>query len=888
MRRLLVPVALVVALIAAMAGPVTAAPVRPAGEWSVEDGRLVWRAEQRIPIGDAAVEFFSGEELLGRPRTHPDGRTFSLDLDEAGKLADLSVRAAGKRLDAAAPRTARRAAAVPAAPAPQPAAAVDPGRPGPYQSITGEYDLPGVRLPGLPEKVEMRAVVVAPRGAAGPRPLALFLHGRHIFCYRGSQEYVDQVWPCPADTDPVPSHRGYLQAQRLLASQGYVTVSISANGVNAQDGDIEDYGAQARSSLVRWHLAKWADWAGAGRASAPDIVRAAPRAEMSRVFLMGHSRGGEGVSRAAMDSLTPPPGDLVGRARWTVRGLLLIGPTIFGHDPVPDVPSVTVLPGCDGDVFDLQGQMFVDETRGVSKGRALHSALYVVGANHNFFNTEWTPGQSVAPSVDDFFGGDEPDAVCAPGAPTRLTAAQQQTVGATYIAAAARLFVAGDDRVRPLLDGSGVRAPSAGPARVYSHALGGNRRQVLAADPAVRTTGGARICEQVAAVAARSCLDPDDLDAQLTHFSRFGPVQPEPGRYAAELSWSAAGTPMRLTVPRPVAVAGHRALALRVIVPPNTTGTTFGVTAIGTDGRRAALGDVRLDGLPGTEFTASYWAQEVRVPLTGAPREVAALEFTPRTGAGRAWLLDAWAWSPGTPDPRTTALPRIDIGSLAVAEGDSGSRTYAIPVSVTGRGGGVVRLFLLDSVSYETQSWLATVRPGDREVRVPVEVTGDPLWGADEASYLFAKAERGLVIGDYVGDAQVRNDDPEPAVSVVAPAARVAEGGELTWQLKLSAPVETSYYVLATPRAPATGAELSSTDVDPDWFFGNTWEEPEPSRPLSGTPLTIWGEVPPGGGTGEITLPTVTDAVTEPDEVVELRLGERPGGAVLTGVVTGG
>ncbi|WP_211269352.1 hypothetical protein, partial [Saccharothrix syringae] len=68
----------------------------------------------------------------------------------------------------------------------------------------------------------MKAVVVAPEGVSGRRPLALFLHGRHISCYDGTTQLLE--WPCPVPAKPVPSHRGYLQAQRLLASQGYVTV----------------------------------------------------------------------------------------------------------------------------------------------------------------------------------------------------------------------------------------------------------------------------------------------------------------------------------------------------------------------------------------------------------------------------------------------------------------------------------------------------------------------------------------------------------------------------------------------------------------------------------------------------------------------------------------
>ncbi|GIM88406.1 hypothetical protein Ato02nite_001990 [Paractinoplanes toevensis] len=878
---------------AGAAGPVSAAPPAhrsdPAGNWSVADGRLTWQSDKPVPMGDAAVEFWSGDTLLGRPRPLADGRTFRLDLGQA-KLGDLSVRAGGKRLDQAPPAAAAKRAAPATAPALGTANPVDPGVKGPFRTISGEYDLPGVKLPDFPENVEMRAVVVAPKGAPGARPLALFLHGRHTVCFHGTDEDVPQEWPCPAGTDPIPSYRGYLQAQELLASQGYVTVSISANGINGQDFASDDGGAQARSSLVRLHLARWADWAGSGRAGAPAIVRAAPRADLSKVFLMGHSRGGEGVSRAAMDTLTPPPAaqdGYHGKVRWTIRGLLLIGPTIFGHDPVPDVPSATILPGCDGDVFDLQGQMFVDETRGVSRGKALHSALYVIGANHNFFNTEWTPGQSVAPSFDDFFSGDEPDPVCSPGTPTRLTAPQQQNVGATYIAAAARLFVAGDDRVRPLLDGSGARARSADPARVLSHALGARRDAVLTPDPTVRVSAGARICEQVTRDAAASCLDPEDINSGTGHFTWFGPVIPEPGRYAAALNWSAAGTPIRLTPARPVSVAGDQALALRVIVPPNSTGTRFGVTAVGPDGRRTTLGDVRIDGLPGTELTTSYWGQEVRVPLRGT-RTVAAVELTPRTATGSAWVLDAWGWNPGTPNPQETGLPRIDIGSLVVVEGDSGTKTYRVPVNITGRGAGVVRLFQVDSNTYESTSWLATVRPGDRSITVPVEVAGDILYGEDENQYILAKAEKGVVIGDWIGGVEVQNDDPEPVVTVEPVADRVAEGGTLSWRFSLSAPTETWFYVVTEPHAPTGGAELSTTDVDPEWFEQNAYEPVEPSRPLSSTYLTPYVFFDPGVTTAELTVPTVTDGLTEPDEAVELHFVYGYEGPPLTGVVTGG
>ncbi|PZF91219.1 hypothetical protein C1I93_21810, partial [Micromonospora endophytica] len=60
-----------------------------------------------MPLGGAAVEFWSGDQRLGRVRPHPDGRTFSLDLTGAVRVEDLSVRVGGRRIDQAPPSVAR-------------------------------------------------------------------------------------------------------------------------------------------------------------------------------------------------------------------------------------------------------------------------------------------------------------------------------------------------------------------------------------------------------------------------------------------------------------------------------------------------------------------------------------------------------------------------------------------------------------------------------------------------------------------------------------------------------------------------------------------------------------------------------------------------------------
>ena len=860
---------------------------------------LVWRAPKTVPMGDARVEFRTGDRLLGVPKPARDGRTFRLALDEARptQLSDLQVTAAGRRLDAAAEDTHKSRSRGARVPAQAPANDVDPGRPGSYRTVTGEYDLDPVRLPGFATPVEMRAQVVAPKGATGSRPLALFLHGRHSTCYKpGTEDDITGDWPCADGYKPIPSDKGYLADQQLLASQGYVTVSISANGINAQDWQAEDAGAQARSSLVRQHLARWADWT-AHRSTAPAVVREAAKADLSRVLLVGHSRGGEGVNRAAMDSLYPPPAaedGYKGPVRWKVRGTVLVGPTIFGQNPVADVPNVTLLPGCDGDVSDLQGEDFVDGTRGVSRGTALHSAVYIVGANHNYFNSEWTPGEAEAPASDDFWDDPEqPDPVCSPGAATRLTAAQQHKAGSTYIAAAARLFLAGDDRVRPLLDGSGKRAPSADPARVLTHAVGGRRSGGFLPDGGAKVTG-ARLCSAIDPDPAVACLDPE-TPGSSPHFAWWETAQ-ETGRSAVDLKWSAPGTAARITPAKPLSLLGSQKLALRVFVPPNTTGTKFDVAVTDASDRRVTLGSVQVDGLPGSENTASYWARELRVPLTAASRagidlrHVKSLELTPRSPSGRAWLMDAWGWAPGTPAVKAAALPRVDVGRTIVKEGDSGTRTYRIPVEISGHGSGQVRVYVIDPDSGRTENRLVTVRPGSDTIDVPVQVKGDTVYGDDVDHDIAVKAVRGAVVGKHRGGLTVENDDPEPVITLSPVADRVTEGETLTWRLSVDAPTAVDIWTPVRVLPVTEGAELSTKDVDPQWLEDWSGDVPDPERPLSDANLWVWMNIPPGSTSVDFVVPTVQDQVAEPTESMRLVQTDRnaeplPDKPVLTGTV---
>ena len=878
MRRavaLLLPV-LLAAVLPAL--PASAAPGPPPG-WTVSGNVVRWTASAPMPLLDAGVEFWEGDRFLGRARESADLRSFTVQAD-LGDPSALQVRSAGRRLDVVEPSAP--SLAVPELPVVQPRADVDPGTPGPYATTTGEYALDPIRLPEYAAPVEVEAVVVAPRDAPGDRPLVLFLHGRHFTCYSKSDpNRIAMEWPCSSGLTAVPSHKGYLKAQRLLASQGYLTVSISANGINAQDALTADAGAQGRSSLVRHHLAKWADWS-SGQGSVPAGVRA----DMANVLLVGHSRGGEGVNRAATDSLTPPPGDtgFSGPVRWDIRGDVLIGPTIFGHNPAPDVPSVTFLPGCDGDVSDLQGQVFVDQTRGLSRGEALHSALYMVGANHNYFNSEWTPGQAEAPASDDFWPGQPPDPLCAPGTPTRLTAEQQQTMGATYVAASARLFLGRDESVLPLLDGSGVRAPSADPARVLSHAIGADRRPFVVPSGSTGTSGVARVCQQTVRDATVGCST-----ARSPHFVGFRGAVAQPERLSVALKWTAAGQAGVVTPAEPVSLDGSSQLALRLAVPPNAAASGFGVAVTGHDGRKHSLGSVQVAGVPGSDRTTSLWAREVRVPLPSGLDRLASLELVPESASGEAWLIDAHGWDGGLVPLTPTSLPRVDAMVNAVDEGDSGTQTHNIVVTATGDGTRVIRLFYTDPATRQPTTKLVTLQAGQDRAEVPVTHTGNTRWSSDVRHSVSVQAISNAVVGAATGGLLVRNDDPAPEVAVAPVAGSVTEGGALKWRLTLSAAADSPVAFLGAAVAPASGAELSTTDVNAQWLIRNSGEEALPSRPLSATALSLYVSVPAGQTSVEFEVPTITDTEAESEEQVRLRFqGVSPAGAgfEVTGKVT--
>jgi len=858
-----------------------AAPaVTTSGQFSVvshaSGSVVVWRPTAKLPHGDARVELAIDGVPVRSPLTRSADGALSLSLPGVTGLAprQLSAVAAGRVL--AGPGAQLRGSRAVSAAVQQPTKVLtkDPGIKGKHATTAFTYKAPSVRVGGFPVKTEVRARVVLPsaKTAKGERPVVVLLHGRHGTCYSaGGEETID--WPCAPGFKQTPSYLGYEYVQELLASQGYATVSISANGVNGQDFDAWDGGAEARAELVRHHLDLLARW-NAKRGSG-DVAKLKGRLKLSKVMFVGHSRGGEGVNRATVD--------LTGAKGVRVRGQVLIAPTDFGLQVSPGVPTTVLLPYCDGDVFDLQGQAYVDQGRYVTPGdRALKSAVMVFGANHNYFNTEWTPGLSKAPSFDDWW--DPADATCGTSAKQRLTAKQQRAVGATYIAAAVRTVLSKDTEAVRLLDGSAVRARSAGKAVVRTAGYTGARRVVASATQTLRlraTRGmSAEACVSGFKDLVTSC---EELagEALSPHWLVFDDNAMTPWAQAVAMSWSKKGARLRITPHKARNLSSSRRLDLRVIAAGNLKSQSFDVVLTDTKGRTLTLKpEVQLDTLPGfAGMGPRLWAQTVRVTLPTNPKKfnlakVRSFTIKATSAKGELFFLDAFTSRRTQPKPLSPVnVPRFEVQDTSAVVRETPSGTTKIDVTIKARGrawptSSRLAVGVASSTGEYTQR-VVRVAPGTRTVKVPITVPADGVYTPGGGGFVTVTPLRNAAATSYLGTVDITSDVPVPRLTFPVTHVEVTQGQPVRWPMELSG--LTSEMVLAIGAFVPTEAglaELGSTHVPISVYTAMGLEPPAKPGPLSTTGLYLMGALVPLQSGGSFELPTrKAPALTAPRHV---------------------
>ncbi len=753
--------------------------------------------------------------------------------------------------------------------------ALDPGLMGPWETTASGYSLDAVSVPDLPLKVPTIGHVVAPVGAPGPRPLVLFMHGRHPSCYLPGTTNAQLIWPCPQGWEPTPNELGYRYLQELLASQGYVTVSIAANAIDGQETfDAPDFGASARAALVRHHLSIWADWVADPSSPWSD------RVDMSSVTLVGHSRGGEGVNRVGIVAPTTPD--------YSLDGLVLLAPTNFGRQAAPGIPTVTLVGYCDGDVTDLAGQGYTDIGRDFPDDASLRSSVLVMGANHNYFNTEWTPGLAEAFAEDDW--RDPNDPICAPGEPTRLTASAQRDVASTYVAGAVRLFAQHDDQMLPLFDGSRVHVPSAGDADVRSSAVGGQRQLVAMRRDLVVSASGpvqARMCVGQSSGPAGVCGEGYQPE-QAPHWPRGDQTPFRPGQSALELAWSGSDGAATVQLGAPLDISSHTSVDARVIVDPTSPRVRLSLRLTDADG---ASVDVvprdrgRLSAFPGTEPLGKLLAQTLRARLgdvTGVDlSRITSLGLVSRSQQGRVWLLDVAGRSPGLATPSSPDIPVIRVIDVRQPEG-SASDPQQVEVTVAVRG----------AVSESTPVAVRAVSPQDGRLlrrttvifepgqssatfTVPIERDDRDDFPATFGFDTFAFTKTGdVVTGDYAARVTIRDDDAAPTVTFSRAARTASEGSNLRWQVRLSEPVDYfTAFGWKIVRNEGDAPSLRSNDVPAAWLRSFGIRPPQRAVPLWRLDrLRGFIFLDPGRTRGSVRIPTVVDGRNEGREVVSLQV----------------
>ncbi len=855
------------------------------GDWSVatrSGGRvLVWRAAGRLPVTDARPELrvpADGDTRLAAvPRLTADGRGLVADLvDLAGvDISRLQVWLGADRLD----RPGRVAPAYRSAPVtggrgvqtvPVETLAADPAAPGPH-SVATPYDYRSEPLPWREFKapMEVRGHVVQPR-EVDDAPLVLFLHGRHQPCY-GPGWSGD--WPCDGQSRPVPSQLGYEYVQRRLATQGYASVSIAANAINAQDYQSPDGGAKARSALVRHHLRLLAQWQ-----RAPRHAATFGRMNLDRTVLVGHSRGGAGVARAVLETTADAPYDVLGQ--------VLIAPTNFSSVATPYVPSVTLLPYCDGDVIDLQGETYTDLARDLGTAdTAFRSSVLMRGANHNFFNTEWTPGISQAPSFDDWF--DQRHRLCARNSDTRLTATEQRRAGLSWVTAAVRLFGAGETSMLEALDASGaVTVPKLRDGAVWTHALGGDRRLVRPGTDAA-AGGPGQLCR---AMATGGFLFHRRLpicgvglnELRMLHWfvGRTNGL-PWPVQLLAE--WQRAGPAGGLALDDPLDATGSdTSLDLRVTVDPREGAAPLRVRLADADGSTWTSARQNLIAMTG-HYIRTWWAQTLRVDLAVAPPRLDRAALTEvalvaSSGSGRVWLLDAAARRPALLPVPDRSVPTVSVPRrTSTDEGDPGDRIevdwqLSAPAPSPGRFAIVARSsFRASGGSVSLVRVPAGVSSGTVQIDYDSDTTDDlPTTRLG----LEVVPLRDLAVGSDVGRLIVRDDDPNVRARVTRRDPSVNRGGRMTWVVRLNKAVDYKFEIFAGgPRTRPESEMMRVGDARRRWVDDHVGGRP---KALLGPRVFELLRFRPGDHVERVSVPTrVNSLVHEHPRTLTLRFEGR-------------
>ncbi len=213
----------------------------------------------------------------------------------------------------------------------------------------------------------LNARVWYPDGA-GPFPLVIIAHGNHD----------------PTDySDP-----GYRYLGELLASRGFILVSVDENYINGSLRGEND----GRAWIMLEHLKTWKAFTDS---TANPFYH---KVDWNEIAIMGHSRGGGAVSHAVQfNHLTRYPDDANVRFdfHFNIRSVVAIAPVDGQYkpagefEPIENVNFLVMHGSHDGDVSEFMGLRPYERLRFTDGKPHFKSAWYVYRANHGQWNSIW-------------------------------------------------------------------------------------------------------------------------------------------------------------------------------------------------------------------------------------------------------------------------------------------------------------------------------------------------------------------------------------------------------------------------------------------------------------------------------------------------------------------
>jgi len=211
----------------------------------------------------------------------------------------------------------------------------------------------------------------------GALPIVMIVHGNHTM-----EEFSDT---------------GYGYLGDLIASQGYLVVSVDENFINATwSGDFRGKEMPARAWLLLKHLQEFRKW------NQDKDHLLFKRIDLENIVLAGHSRGGEAVVIAAeynkLDYF-PDNGNVEFDFNFGIKGIVSIAPTdkrYFRRIDLSNVSYLSLQGSYDSDESSFFGIRQMQRIQ-ISGTNHFKSALYIHRANHGQFNTEWGSYDSGAP-----------------------------------------------------------------------------------------------------------------------------------------------------------------------------------------------------------------------------------------------------------------------------------------------------------------------------------------------------------------------------------------------------------------------------------------------------------------------------------------------------------